>query len=59
MKTKYDTLAAVLFLKFIAAENGERPDLSLAVRSMPGQPDGENTFDQLFIQSLVYSLLLQ
>ena len=35
---KLHTLAAVLFLKVIAAENGERPDLSLAVRSMPGQP---------------------
>ena len=38
LKTKYDTLAAVLFLKFIAAEKGDRPDLSLAVRSIPGQP---------------------
>ena len=40
MITKYDTFAAVLFLKFIAAEKGERPDLSLAVRSIPGQPKG-------------------
>ena len=38
MQERLHTLAAVLFLKVIAAENGERPDLSLAVRSMPGQP---------------------
>ena len=38
MPERLHTLAAVLFLKVIAAENGERPDLSLAVRSMPGQP---------------------
>ena len=58
MKTKYDTLAAVLFLKFIAAENGERPDLSLAVRSMPGQPDGENTFKSAFNPTVGVQLIV-
>ena len=48
----------MLFLKFIAAENGERPDLSLAVRSMPGQPGGEKYFLSAFNPTVGVQLIV-
>ena len=54
MIAEKDTLAAVLFLKFIAAEKGERPDLSLAVRSIPGQPWKEHDQQETHVVKVKY-----